>query len=180
MALKYSITHNGNTWNSTTNLDTINLSNGSVTSSITTAGTTTLNCAGKVADNNLVIGDKTLNCAGKIMSGNVSILSEVATCTITYSLNSGGTPGVDVKINGTEYSGSGTLEVAPGAQVKFYANGVSRVPLRNATVYLNGTSVASEHNLLHTGVLMYTYTVTSNIKVTSSGGASVECYITTL
>ena len=79
MALKYSITHNGNTWNSTTNLDSIPLSNGSTTSSITTAGTRTLNCAGKVAANNLVIGAKTLNCAGKIMAGNVTITAQNAT-----------------------------------------------------------------------------------------------------
>ena len=43
--------------------------------SITSAGTTKLNCAGKVASNNIVIGAKTLNCAGKIMAGDISIVA---------------------------------------------------------------------------------------------------------
>ena len=80
MALKYSVTHNGQTWNSSTNVDSISLTNGSSTSSITTATTKTLNCNGKYMPNNIVIGAKTLKCAGKLMSGgNITITSQVAT-----------------------------------------------------------------------------------------------------
>jgi len=78
MQLNYTITHNGETWSSTSPLSEINITNGSISSSITEATTRTLNCAGKYMPNNLVIGDKTLNCANKLMADNVVITSTSA------------------------------------------------------------------------------------------------------
>mgnify|MGYP003301711216 CR=1 FL=1 len=97
MAFSYKITHNGNTWNSSSDVSSLSISNGSTTASMGANSTKTLNCSGKIPSNNIVIGAKTLNCKGKVMAGNVVIT------TLTY-LRVGGRIFYDNGSNGATYT----------------------------------------------------------------------------
>lgn len=86
MSIITSIKYNGSKIG-TTEGDSVSVTyDGSTIVTITSEGTKTLKCSGKVMKTNLVIGNKTLKCAGKLMSGNIVLETIIATYSITPTL----------------------------------------------------------------------------------------------
>jgi len=142
--LNYTITHNGNTWSSSKSLGIIPLMNGTTYSSISSVGTRTLNCSGKICANNLVIGAKILNCAGKKMAGDVVITTESAIIPTAITLTTKYNALVFTVLNGSLYTDSSCSTLAQTnvkyTQSVFYYNSAGSVPTGS---YISETSYTS-------------------------------------